>query len=285
MGLRDATFRVSEGELAVLAGPNGAGKTTTVRVLATVLRPSKGRTRVLGFDVTRDYGEIRKRISYMPQGYRPSNNLTPMESVKWGLVARGWALREAEAQARKWLKLLGLWEDRDRTCWVLSGGQRVRVAVAMTLAAEADVTFLDEPTVGLDVEVKHAVWKAIREIVASGATILLTTHDMHEAEVLADKVVFMHRGRTIAVEEPRRLIETVPYRYRVVVKKPKALEKVEGYPALDLGDRVILYARSRREALRFIEELGADGTVLGLDRVGLEDVFLHLVRGDEVESG
>ena len=282
-GLLDATFAVEGGELAVLAGPNGAGKTTTIRILSTVLRPSKGRARVLGFDVVREYREARRRISYMPQGYRAPVNLTPFECVKWSLVARGWSIREASAQARRWLELLDLWEDRNRTCWVLSGGQRVRVAVAMALAPEAELTFLDEPTTGLDVEAKHVVWKAVREMVSGGATILLTTHDMHEAEMLADKVVFINEGRTIACEPPRKLVERLPYGYRVVVKKTEKALRL-GAASVDVGDRVILYARTHREAVRLVEELGPDSVVLGVDRVGLEDAFLYLRRGGRVEA-
>jgi len=277
-GLKDASFEVSEGELAVLAGPNGAGKTTTVRILATILKPSKGEARVLGYDVVKEFKEIRKRIAYMPQGYRGSTNLTPYEAVKWNLVARGWSFRKASAQAEKWLKLLGLWEDRNKTGWALSGGQRVRVAVAATLACNADVIFLDEPTVGLDVDVKHAVWRAIREIVSGGASVLLTTHDMYEAEILADQVIFLFNGKTIVAEEPQKLVELLPYRYKVAVKGKELLKNIDVEDKIDLGDRAIVYAKSEREAIRLIEEIGFYRESLSISRVGLEDVFYFFTK-------
>lgn len=282
-GVRNITFVVKEGELAVIAGPNGAGKTTTVKIFATIYRPTRGRALVLGYDTILQYKIVRRKIAYMPQGYRPFNDLTPYEAIKWNLVSRGWSLSDASRAAEEWLKILDLWEVRDKTCWRLSVGQRVRVAVAMTLSTGADVMFLDEPTVGLDVEIKHTVWKAIRESVSSGSTIILTTHDMKEAELLADKVVMINKGVTVIVGRPRELIEKIPYRYRVIVKTSKDM-LLKDYPSIDLGDRVILYARSRKEALNIIEEQSQAGEILGLEKVGLEDAFLHII-GKGVGNG
>ena len=281
-GLRNATFSVEKGELVVLVGPNGAGKTTTIRILTTNLRPSRGRARVLGFDVVREYREVRRRIAYMPQEFIVGWDHTPFEVVAWGLVARGWPIGDAKAQARRWLELVGLWEERNRPLRTLSGGQRRRATVAAVLATEADVIFLDEPTVGLDVEVRHVVWRAIRETVAGGASILLTTHDMGEAETIGDRVVLINEGVTVAEGKPYDLVKELPYEYRIVVGKFEGLEEYGEY--IDLGDRAVIYARSYGEAVRLVEELASHAPIYMIGRVGLEDAYLRLVRG-HVEAG
>ncbi len=278
-GLRDASFTVEKGEMAVLAGPNGAGKTTTIRILTTFLKPSKGWANVLGMDVVKDYKSIRRRVSYLPQEYEVSNDLTPMEAVMWNLVARGWPISRARDHAKKWLELMGIWELRKRTCWNLSGGEKRRVSVAMVLATEADLIFLDEPTVGLDVEIKHSVWKAIREIISQGASIVLTTHNMDEAETIADKVVMVDQGKTIIQEQPRKLVGSLPYRYRVVVGKSEKLADSSLGEFIDLGDRLIIYARERGEAVRLVDELSLVTNIYSMSEVGLEDAYLYIIKG------
>ena len=277
-GLKNATFTVGKGELVVLAGPNGAGKTTTVKILNTNLKPSKGGAKVLGMDLGREYKSIRRRICYLPQEYRVLRDLTPKEAVMWGLVERGWPISEAGAQARRWLELLGVWELRNRTCWTLSGGEKRRVAVAMALAPEPELIFLDEPTVGLDVEIKHSVWKVIREIISSGTSILLTTHDMSEAETIADKVVMMSEGRTIAEELPHKLLSLLPYRYKVVVGKSEKLAHTDLREFIDLGDRLVLYTMGRREAVGLVDELSSVVSIYSMGEVDLEDAYLYVIR-------
>ncbi|RLF02629.1 MAG: ABC transporter ATP-binding protein [Thermoprotei archaeon] len=274
-GLRNATFMVKRGELVVLVGPNGAGKTTTIKILTTNLRPSKGRATVLGFDVMKEYREVRRKIAYMPQDFTIGWDHTPFEALTWNLVARGWPISDAKAQARRWLELVGLWECRDRPIRTLSGGQKRRATVAAVLATEADVMFLDEPTAGLDVEVRHKVWRAIRETLANGASILLTTHDMGEAETIGDRVVLIDKGITVAEGKPYELVRTLPYEYRIVVGK---FEGLEGFANLiDLGDRAVIYAESYGEMVRLVEELGRVTVIHLVGRVGLEDAYLRLV--------
>lgn len=277
-GLKNATFTVGKGELVVLAGPNGAGKTTTVKILNTNLKPSKGGAKVLGMDLGREYKSIRRRICYLPQEYEVSRDLKPKEAVMWNLVARGWPIGEARAQARRWLKLLGIWELRDRRCWTLSGGEKRRVAVAVILSSEAELIFLDEPTVGLDVEIKHRVWKVIRELISSGTSILLTTHDMSEAETIADKVVMINQGETVAEEQPNRLVSSLPYGYKVVVEKSDKLANTDLDESIDLGDRLILYAKGRNEAVGLVDELSSVTSMHSMGEVTLEDAYLYVVR-------
>lgn len=280
VGLREAKFLASEKEITTLVGPNGAGKTTTVRILTTFLKPSGGSAKVLGMDLLKDYNNIRKRISYLPQDYDVSLNLTPTEAISYNLMARGWSIGDSKARAKKWLEILDLWELRNRTCWTLSGGERRRVSVAITLASESELIFLDEPTTGLDVEIKHSIWKCLREMISDGISILLTTHDMNEAQMLSDKVVMINNGTTIAEDTPKNIVSSHPYKYRVIVSKSENVELSNHTRFIDLGDKVILYTKSRMEAVKLVEELSATSTVYTMSEVGLEDAYLYLVRGE-----
>lgn len=272
--LRGVSLEARKGELLVLAGPNGAGKTTTVRIFTTNLRPDAGEARVLGYDVVREYREVRRRIAYIPQGFEPFWEHTPEEYVTAVLMMRGWSFWEARAQAKRWLDALGL-SDARRPIRVLSGGQVRRAVVAAVLATEAEVLFLDEPTEGLDVEVRREVWRALRERLRDGSSILMTTHDMGEAEVVADRVALINSGVVLCQESPRALVEKVPYRYRAVVKKGSPLPA----DAVDLGDRAIVYFRSRSELGEFVSSLSDPGLLVSAGSVGLEDAYLFLLRG------
>lgn len=280
-GLRDATFRVKRGELAVLVGPNGAGKTTTIKILTTLLKPSKGKAEVLGLDVVKDYRKVRKRIAYLPQGFEPGLNLTPKEAIKWSLVARGFPLTDAKLQTRKWIELMGLQDCRNRTGWTLSGGEKRKVAVAMVLATDADVIFLDEPTTGLDVEARHTTWKIIREGISEGRAILLTTHNMKEAETIGDTAILISQGETLIQKSPRSLVKSLPCQYRITIKKDKA-SLLSFSDAIDLGDRLMVYAKSHKEVKRFISKFDDLTGILSVDRVGLEDAYLHFIHGERL---
>lgn len=276
-GLRNSTFNIKDGELAVLVGPNGAGKTTTVKILATFLKPTQGKAEVLGMDIAKDYNRIRQRIAYLPQGFDINNNLTPLESIKWTLVARGISLVEAKLRAKKWVELMDLEECKNRIGWTLSGGEKRKVAVGTTLAADADVVFLDEPTTGLDVEARHIIWKLVRDIVRRGKTILLTTHDMNEGETIADTAVLMNHGETVNQNTPQNLIKILPYQYRVTTKK-ESLNGAVLPDTIDLGDRMIIYAKSDKKLRNLMASFSDLSSVISVDKVGLEDAYLHLVN-------
>jgi ABC-2 type transport system ATP-binding protein len=277
-GLKKSTFNIKSGELAVLVGPNGAGKTTTVELLATFLKPTRGKAEVLGMDIAEDYKKIRQRISYLPQGFDINSNLTPFESVKWTLVARGTNTSEAKLRARKWMELMDLKHCMNRTGWTLSGGEKRKVAVSITLAADAEVVFLDEPTTGLDVEARHIIWKLVRDIVKKGTTILLTTHDMKEGETIADTAVLMNHGETVNQNTPQSLIKTLPYQYRITIRK-EGLNGTALPDIIDLGDRLIIYAESDKKLRNLMSSFSDLSSVLSVDKVGLEDAYLHLVNG------
>ena len=159
-GARDVNLTAKYGEVTVLLGPNGAGKTTTVGMLTTILKPTKGGARVARYDVVKDYAEVRKRIALCPQDISIDANWTPLEAVVGYLMLRGFSKGDAVKEAKYWLEVLDLWSVRNRMARALSGGQRKRVAVAMVLASNAPVLFLDEPSAGLDVEGRYKVWRA-----------------------------------------------------------------------------------------------------------------------------
>jgi ABC-2 type transport system ATP-binding protein len=282
-GLKGSTFKVKRGELAVLVGPNGVGKTTTVRILTTFTKPTDGKAEVLGMDVTRDYKNIRKKIAYLPQGFEVNNNLTPTESVKWSLVAKGCSLSDAKTRSKKWMQMMGLEGCQNRVGWTLSGGEKRKVAVSMTLAADAEVVFLDEPTTGLDVEARHIIWKIIRELVSNGTTVLLTTHDMEEGETIADSAVLMNHGETVSQNTPQSLVNVLPYKYRVTIEKD-GLGEVKLPEAIDLGDRLIMYTQSDEEARSLMADLSDESMILSVGKVGLEDAYLYLINNGEMPA-
>ena len=282
-GIRNVSFVAKRKSIATLLGPNGAGKTTTIKILSTLLRPTKGWAYVLGMDVARNSWDIRKRIALCPQDIRVDINWSPIEAVVGYLIARGWSFRDALAEARKWLEELDLWDIRYRPSAHLSGGQRKRIAVAMVLATKADVLFLDEPTSGLDVEGKYRVWKALRLTVREGSTILLTTHDMNEASMISDKVILISRGIVVAEGSVEELVSKVPYRYRIVAKNTKSIPRYIKNRVVELGDRVVIYAETRSEALSIVSELSAES--ISINEVGLEDAYTYLTsRVEEIRA-
>jgi ABC-2 type transport system ATP-binding protein len=280
-GLKRMSLALERGKLAILVGPNGSGKTTTVRILATILKPSKGSAKVLGMDILTDFKKIRKRIAYLPQGYQINRNLTAAESIKWNLVARGASFSEANQETRKWVEKMGLEQYKDRSCWTLSGGERRRVAVAMVLATNADLIFLDEPTTGLDVEACYATWRIIRDSLKSGATVLLTTHNMKEAETLADTAIFIKEGENLISDNPQKLMDNLSSKYRITIKK-EALQNRYVKQSIDLGDKLVVYAKDQNEIKDFLSECHDLTGIASVNRVGLEDVYLHLIKGDEL---
>jgi len=273
-GARDVSFEAGKGEITVLLGPNGAGKTTTVGMLATLLKPTKGDARILEHSTKKDVWKVRENIALCPQDIHVDSNWTPWNAIKGYLMIRGRSKGEIKEIGEKYLRYLDLWDVRDRPAIQLSGGQRKRIAVAMVLASGAPVIFLDEPTSGLDVEARYVVWKSLREEASKGKTIILTTHDMKEAEILGDYIVMISKGISVATGTPEELRAKIPYTHKIVVKGAKKLPRKED---IDLGDRKILYVESREEGIELVESINAAS--VSIEETSLEDTYLYIVGG------
>jgi ABC-2 type transport system ATP-binding protein len=198
-------LEVEVGSVVALLGPNGAGKTTTVRMLATLLRPDGGIARVAGHDVVREAGRVRELISLTGQFAALDKNLTARENLILMARLRDRGLADARRVADALIERLDVGPFRDRLVKQLSGGERRRVDLAAGLIDRPHVLVLDEPTTGLDPRSRQVVWSTIRELVADGVTLLLTTQYLEEADALADRVVVIDRGHAVAAGTPAQL--------------------------------------------------------------------------------
>ena len=220
--LRGVDFDVERGSIFALLGSNGAGKTTVVRILATLLRADAGSATVHGFDVASRAGEVRESISLTGQFAAVDEILTGRENLV--LVARLRHLPDAGRIAEALLARFQLAEAADRKVSTYSGGMRRRLDIAMSLIGDPPVVFLDEPTTGLDPEARLEVWQAVRDLAASGTTVLLTTQYLDEAEQLADRIAILHEGRIIENGTLAELKALLP---------PAKVEYVEKQPTLE----------------------------------------------------
>jgi len=278
-GAREITFTAEKGKITILLGPNGAGKTTTIGMLTTILKPTKGIARVMGYSVVEDKWKVRELIALCPQDIRVDYNWSPLDALKGYLTIRGFSKEEVKDRAERYLKYLDLWNVKDKPSIQLSGGQRKRIAVAMVLASDSPVIFLDEPSAGLDVEGKYIVWKTLREEANKGKTIILTTHDMREAEIIGDYIVMISGGKSVAKGTVEELKSRVPYRYKLVIKELRSMPFREH---INLGDRKIVYAETKEDLMSKIEKI--DARSVGVEEIGLEDAYLHIIGGANYEK-
>jgi ABC-2 type transport system ATP-binding protein len=253
-------FTVPAGQIVGLLGPNGAGKTTLVKIATLLTRMDSGECRVNGFNVIRDQDEIRKIIGVVPQVTNLDRDLTAWENLLiYGQLHKVDRLKERITTA---LKHVELWDRRDAIVSQLSGGMQRRLLLARVLLSEPAVVFLDEPSIGLDPQIRHQIWDLVRTMRQAGRTVLMTTHYIEEAEALCDRVGILLRGRLIAMDTPDSLREQV------------GTHVVEWFdPAGTLAHRI---CRSREDAGCIAADAGA-GAVIREAR--LEDVFLTLTNG------
>jgi ABC-2 type transport system ATP-binding protein len=277
VALDGVSFSIDKKGIIGLVGPNGAGKTTLIKILTTLTKPTSGRAEVLGFDVVRDYENVRKRVSLVPQDASPELYLTPYEHVYLYLKSRGLPRSYAKKLTRETLEKLKLWEYRNRVCAKLSGGMRQRVLIASALAVPADIYFLDEPTVGLDPLARRDVWSVLREL-SKQSLIFLTTHYMEEAETLSDLVIMINRGKIVEIGTPRELLGQVKYRYKVVVDKSADLSGINKL-TVETDKEKLIYVESNSELTSVIESLLSRGLDFSIKATSLEDLFIMKVRG------
>ena len=197
--LDDVSLSIKKGEILALLGPNGAGKTTLISIICGIVNLSSGSVSVDGYDIIRDYRETRKRIGLVPQELTSNAFESVWDTVSFTRGVFGKAVDEAHIE--KVLKDLSLWDKKDSRIMQLSGGMKRRVLIAKALSHEPDILFLDEPTAGVDVELRKDMWGLIHRLRESGVTIILTTHYIEEAEEMADRVGVINQGRIVVVEE------------------------------------------------------------------------------------
>ncbi|MCL2826324.1 MAG: ATP-binding cassette domain-containing protein [Eggerthellaceae bacterium] len=222
--LKGVTFDVRRGEIFALLGSNGAGKTTTINILATLLAPDGGTASVNGFDVVAAAGKVRESISLTGQFAAVDGILTGRENLV--LIAKLRSMQDPAQVAARLLERFGLTDAADKRAGSYSGGMARRLDIAMSLIGVPAVVFLDEPTSGLDPEGRLEVWKAIKELAESGATILLTTQYLDEAEQLAERVAILHGGRIIANGTLAELKQLFPPAKKEYVEKQPTLEEI-----------------------------------------------------------
>ena len=277
--LRGLDAYVPLGSLYCIAGPNGAGKTTFIRIASTITRPTSGKVFVMGYDAVTEAWRVRRLVAVMPQEGRPFNAvLTVYEAVYYYLLARGMGFTTARKEARRVLEELDLWQYRNRLILSLSGGLARRTLLAMVLGTGADVVFLDEPTVGLDPVARRTTWGYIRRLAREGQTIIFSTHQLAEAEAVADHVLLIDSGRKIAEGAPHELTEKLPYRYKVIVSADKLPDTVAGAAKVRYyGGLAYVYTRSLEEAMRIAEEAILEGGEAQVKQVDLEDLFAEVI--------
>jgi ABC-2 type transport system ATP-binding protein len=279
--LKGVSLSIGKGELFTLLGQNGAGKTTFLKILSTQLLPTDGEARVLGHSVSTQAGEIRKRIAVVPQDVQTYGNFTPWEYCYYFSLLRGMSKMETERAAEQALKQVELWDLKNRTCMTLSGGEKKRAIIALALAANAEILLLDEPTSGLDALARRKVWTVLRELVAQGKTILLTTHIMEEAEMLSDRLAIIDNGKVVAegtVEEIKNLTRE---KFRIVIEGNSDSDLGDGKRAVKFGSKQIIYVEDANEALELVRDALKKGVKAETSNVTLEDVFVQIVGGNE----
>jgi len=280
--VRGIDFDVAEGEVFGLLGPNGAGKTTTVEILEGLRPRSQGDVKVLGFDPEISKRDLKNHIGVCLQATNLPDKLKVHEALDWFA-----AFYSQRADRNKLLQRLQLWEKRNEFYSKLSGGQKQRVALALALVNDPHLVFLDEPTTGLDPQVRLEIHTLIEELKASKRTVLLTTHYIEEAERLCDRVAIIDQGKIVALGSPRELQERIfgQSRIEVVTAQPMlgelpAFEAVAKQALSD--DCKILVVHSTRPArtlpdlIKWIDQKGFELEDIHLKRPTLEDVFIEL---------
>jgi ABC-2 type transport system ATP-binding protein len=285
--LRNVDLEIDRGEIFALLGPNGAGKTTLIGAICGIINPTAGRIAVGGHDIIRDYRAARSLIGLVPQELATDSFETVWATVSFtrGLFGK----RRDPAHLEKVLKDLSLWDKKDSMIVTLSGGMKRRVMIAKALSHEPSVLFLDEPTAGVDVELRKDMWEMVRSLRAAGVTIVLTTHYIEEAEEMADRIGVITRGEIILVERKAELMRKLGKK-QLTLHLQKALDAIP--PALAVYDltlgadgRDLTYTydtQSDRSGITgLLDDLAAAGIAfndLRTAQSSLEDIFVDLVR-------
>jgi ABC-2 type transport system ATP-binding protein len=285
----DVSFQIRPRQIFSMLGPNGAGKTTTVEILEGLRNPTSGNATIFGIDVSKDYSGLRNRVGILPQNFEPFDELKPPETIEY------WAglydMKVTKKDVNDLLERVGLTERKNVNSKKLSGGEKRKLGIALSLINNPELLFLDEPTTGLDPRARRDLWRLVEEIRKKGTTVFLTTHYLDEAEKLADDVAIMLKGKIVARGSPRDLI-TQYGKMTVVVLVGVGTEGLKevarrGIKASEEGGDVLVPVSDPSEMRTVFQKLSAlDLKVKDMytRRQTLEDVFLGLV-GAKMEDG
>ena len=285
--LKGVDLSIRSGEIFALLGPNGAGKTTLISVICGIVNPSAGTVSVSGHDIIRDFRAARSLIGLVPQELTVESFESVMATVKFSRGLFGKA--RDDAYIEKVLRDLSLWEKRDNRVMELSGGMKRRGMIAKALSHEPKILFLDEPTAGVDVELRRDMWEMVRRLRESGVTIILTTHYIEEAEEMADRIGVINHGELVLVEEKNRLIKQLG-RKELSVHLQSPLDTLPAALAgrpLELADGglTLVYRFDTQaedsgipELLKALGDSGIDFRDLRTRESSLEEIFVNLVR-------
>jgi ABC-2 type transport system ATP-binding protein len=285
--LKDVSLDIRHGEIFALLGPNGAGKTTLINVVCGIVMPTAGAVAVGGHDIVKDYRAARSLIGLVPQELTTDAFETPPATMR---LSRGLFGKPAnQAVIEKVLKELSLWDKRDSRIMTLSGGMKRRVLIAKALAHEPQILFLDEPSAGVDVELRKDMWQLVRGLRASGVTIILTTHYIEEAEDMADRVGVINKGELIVVEDKAELMRKLGRKQLILELR----ERLDTLPEALAGHGLSLAADGMQLVYNYDTKGENTGITTLLDQVrsagvrfkdlqtrqsSLEDIFVGLVR-------
>lgn len=285
--LKNINLEIRRGEIFALLGPNGAGKTTLISIICGIVNPGEGTVLADGHDIVKAYRAARFKIGLVPQELTTDAFETVWDTVSFSRKLFG--RRANPSHIEKVLKDLSLWDKKDSKLITLSGGMKRRVMIAKALSHEPEILFLDEPTAGVDVNLRREMWKLVRALRASGVTVILTTHYIEEAEEMADRVGVMSKGEIILVEDKAELMHKLG-RKRLILQLECPLDRVPGALAahtlvLAAGGNELVYTYDPHDEqtdvtglLRDLNEAGIRFRDLRTKQSSLEEIFVNLVR-------
>jgi ABC-2 type transport system ATP-binding protein len=285
--LKKVSLKVKQGEILAMLGPNGAGKTTLISIICGIVTPSSGTVTIDGFDIIKDYRETRSRIGMVPQELNLESFETVFDTVSYSRGLYGKSRKPEHIE--KILKDLSLWDKKDQRLRQLSGGMKRRVLIAKALSHEPKILFLDEPTAGVDVELRKDMWLVVEELRKTGVTIILTTHYIEEAEAIADRVAVINQGEIIVVEDKKELIKKMGHKKLTVELQDEIIKIPEGLSQynLDIGknNMSLVYTYNVQaektgitDLLKDIKDAGLKLKDLVTEQSSLEKIFVDLVK-------
>ena len=285
--LSNINLEINKGEIFAMLGPNGAGKTSLISIICGIVKPTSGNITVENFDIIKDYRETRSRIGLVPQELTLEQFETVFDNVSY---SRGlYGKKPNPKYIEKILRQLALWDKKDLILRQLSGGMKRRVLIAKALSHEPQILFLDEPTAGVDVELRQEMWKVVKSLRETGVTIILTTHYIEEAEAIADRVGVINQGEIIIVEEKNVLLKKMGHKILTVelqqeIKEvPISLKKYNlgignNRMSLDYTYNLIEKQTGITNLLQDIKDSGLKLKDLKTEQSNLEKIFVTLVR-------